>query len=238
LFFPIWTGILEGYVQRAVWRNGGCGSLKSTTKQQVNMAKKESSLFKLVLSLTIISVLAGFALATVFSKTQEPIEAARIRKNHEAVMKVLPGFDIAHGNLQKINYLLENDKDSVCIHLAFANNRLFGAAVETYTHNAFNGTFTLMVGFNSEGTILETEVLQANETPGLGDKMEKRKSNFALQFIGKSPENTKMDVLKSGGDIVAITAATITSRAFCDAVNRAYNAFMEVKKQVDSVQYE
>ena len=194
------------------------------------MTKKESSLLQLILSLTIISAIAGLTLAAVFSKTQEPIEAARIRKKQEAIMKVLPGFDISKGRIER-TCLSENNKDSVCVHLAYLNEQLFGAAVETYTNKAFNGTFTLMVGFDNEGIILQTEVLHTNETPGLGDKIDVKKSNFALQFIGKSPENFKMELVNNGGDVVAITAATITSIAFCDAVERAHRAFITAKKQ-------
>lgn len=194
------------------------------------MAKKESSLLQLLLSLTFISTIAGLTLAAVFSKTQAPIEESRARKKQEAILKVLPGFEISQGRFETV-YLRESKKDSVCLHLAYLNDQLFGAAVETYTHEAFNGTFTLMVGFNNEGTILQTEVLQANETPGLGDKIESKKSDFALQFIGKSSENFKMEVTKKGGDVVAITAATISSRAYCDAIERAYRAFITVTEQ-------
>lgn len=145
-------------------------------------------------------------------------------------MKVLPGFDIEKGRIEK-KYLYESKKDSVCVHLAYLNEQLFGAAVETYTNKAFNGSFTLMVGFDSKGNILQTEVLHANETPGLGDKIDNKKSHFPQQFIGKSPENFRMDVVTNGGEVVAITAATISSRAFCDAVGRAWRAFNTVKEQ-------
>jgi electron transport complex protein RnfG len=202
------------------------------------MAKKESSLLQLLLSLTIISAIAGLTLAAVFSKTQEPIEAARIRKKQEAIMKVLPGFDSLNCKFEKISYLQEGDKDSVCLHLAYVEEKLLGAAVETYTNKAFDGTFSIIVGFDSEGAILQTEVLHASETPGLGDKIDKKKSNFALQFIGKSPENFKMEVINNGGDVVAITAATITSRAFCDAIERAYQAYITVKEQKKTGNYE
>jgi electron transport complex protein RnfG len=82
-----------------------------------------------------------------------------------------------------------------------------------------------------DGTIKGVEVLTHKETPGLGDKMEKSKSNFSVQFEGKNPKTFKMMVKKDGGDVDAITASTITSRAFTDAVNRAYNAYIKGGKQ-------
>ena len=195
------------------------------------MAKKEATLLQLILSLSIISIVAGVTLAAVFSKTKEPIEAASIKKRQDAISRVL-GLDDFKGKFEEISYLPEGEKDSVFLHLAYLNDELLGAAVETYTNIGYSGTFTIIVGFDSEGTILETEVLQANETPGLGDKIDKNKdSKFSPQFVGKNPENFVLKVKKDGGDVDAITAATISSRAFCDAVERAYGAFMTVKEE-------
>ena len=88
-----------------------------------------------------------------------------------------------------------------------------------------------MVGFNIDSTIVNTAVLSHNETPGLGDKMVEGKSDFSVQFKGKNPEDFKISVKKDGGDVDAITASTISSRAFCDAVNSAYKVFLECTKQ-------
>ncbi|MBO4231732.1 MAG: RnfABCDGE type electron transport complex subunit G, partial [Bacteroidales bacterium] len=95
----------------------------------------------------------------------------------------------------------------------------------------FGGAFTLMVGFDSEGKILGTEVLSASETPGLGDKINADKSDFSKQFAGKNPAEFQLKVKKDGGDVDAITAATISSRAYCDAVDRAYQSFMKAKEE-------
>ena len=84
-----------------------------------------------------------------------------------------------------------------------------------------------MVGLLPDGTINDISVLEHKETPGLGDKMDKEKSDFSLQFQGKDPKNFAINVRQDGGDVDAITASTVSSRAFCDAVIRAYNAFME-----------
>ncbi len=81
---------------------------------------------------------------------------------------------------------------------------------------------TLMVGFLPDGTIKDISVISHAETPGLGDKIQKSKSNFAVQFEGKNPESFRLAVRKEGGDVDAITASTIWSKAFTDAVERAY----------------
>jgi electron transport complex protein RnfG len=100
-----------------------------------------------------------------------------------------------------------------------------GTAVETFTNKGFSGEFKLMVGFSPDGTIIDIAVIKHSETPGLGDKMEIDKSDFHVQFKGQHPDSFNVAVTKDRGDVDAITASTITSRAYCDAVMRAYEAF-------------
>lgn len=191
------------------------------------MAKKESTLLQLVITLTLIAVTAGVALAAVYSLTKDPIEAAQQQKKKDAINQVLPNFQ---GELKRCSYLVEGDKDSVTLYMAYQDGKLFGAAVETYTNKAFSGHFDIMVGVDAEGKILGTAVLKHSETPGLGAKITDTGSNFIKQFEGKNPAATPLKVKKDGGEVDAITAATISSRAFCDAVNRAATAFKKVKE--------
>jgi Na+-translocating ferredoxin:NAD+ oxidoreductase subunit G len=192
------------------------------------MAKKETTLLQLVLSLCLISIVAAAGLAAVYTITKEPISISQKQKKIDAIKSVLSGFN---GQTKESKILLPNEKDTVIVNLAYNENRLFGAAVETYTDKAFKGTFTLMVGFDSLGNIIGTEVLSANETPGLGDKIDKKKDkNFSAQFLKKNPKDFNLKVKKDGGDVDAITAATISSRAYCDALKRAYSAFIKAKE--------
>lgn len=189
--------------------------------------EKEPSLLRLVLVLTIISLVAGLALTGVYAVTKEPIDIAKTQKKKDAMQMVLPGFK---GTFKDDTVTIEKGKDPIIIHFALNNGKLFGAAVETYTEKAFKGRFDLMVGFDANGTILNTEVITANETPGLGDKINKSKSNFAEQFNSKDPAKFKLMVKKDKGDVDAITAATISSRAYCDAVQKAYDNYMKAKE--------
>jgi len=189
------------------------------------MAQKENSLQQLILALASITMVATAALSCIYIATKEPIEKIKIEKDNAAKTMVLPGFDPNTGYFSTVKVLTESLKDSLTVSLAYMNNQLFGAAVSTHTNIAFSGRFDIMVGFNPEGNILNTEVLGHQETPGLGDKIDKKKDKFPLQFVGKSPKDYALKVKKDGGEIDAITAATISSRAFCDAVNNAYNAF-------------
>ena len=184
----------------------------------------------MIVSLVLIAALAAAALAGVYLMTKDSIDNVQKEKKQSALNAVLPGFD---GAIIPIPTTVPGDKEPVTVNVAVTkDNTLFGAAVETYTNKAFGGTFTLMVGFDADGNILGTEVIKAAETPGLGDKINKNKSNFAEQFVSMNPAAADFDlkVKKDGGEVDAITAATISSRAYCDAVNRAAKAFYGAKE--------
>ena len=192
------------------------------------MAKKESTLLQLVITLTLIAVTAGVALAAVYTLTKDPIEAAQQQKKKDAINQVLPNFQ---GELKECTCTVEGDKDPVKVNLAYQDGQCCGAAVETYTNKAFSGRFDIMVGMDAEGNVLGTAVLKHSETPGLGAKIVDTESHFIQQFVGMNPTAKPLQVKKDGGEVDAITAATISSRAFCDAVNRAVAAFNQVKEE-------
>ena len=190
------------------------------------MAKKDS-IWRLVIVLTCISLLAALALTGVYALTKGPIEKGQKEKKEKALQSVLPAYE---GTVRD-TVVVDADNEQIPVHLAIGKDgELCGAGIETYTKKAFSGRFDLMVGFDAEGTIVNTEVLKASETPGLGDKINKDKSDFALQFNHQNPADYRLVVKKDGGDVDAITAATISSRAYCDAVQRAYDIFMKIKE--------
>ncbi|MBP1669217.1 MAG: rnfG [Bacteroidetes bacterium] len=184
------------------------------------MAKKlESTLKNMVLSLTLISMVMSAALTFVYLKTKGPIEDAARQKEINAIKMVSPDFD---------NDPLPDARlvDGVTIYPVKKQNEPAGFAVKTFSEKGFSGHIELMAGFNADGTINAITVLQHKETPGLGTKMAEPK--FLNQFFGKDPENFALKVKKDGGQVDAITAATISSRAFCDALQRAHNALGSV----------
>jgi electron transport complex protein RnfG len=184
------------------------------------MAKTESSFKNMVLTLLVISLVASFSLGAVYNLTKEPIAKAQQKKKENAIKQVVPEFD----RLEQVSVVPDEGGEAVIVNKAFKADSIVGFAVETYTDKGFGGQVLLMVGFRPDGTIVNTAVLKHTETPGLGDKMDASKSDFPNQFRDKSPESFKLSVKKDGGDVDAITAATISSRAFCDAVQRAYKA--------------
>jgi electron transport complex protein RnfG len=189
------------------------------------MSNKPNTLLKLTVALTGIAVVSAVALSVVYMATKEPIAEMKKEKSNAAKIAVLPGFDNHEGELIGKKVMIDGLKDSLTVTLAYMDNELFGAAVATHTNLAFSGRFDIMVGFDKDGNILNTEVLSHAETPGLGDKIDKKKDKFPLQFVGKNMAASNLKVKKDGGEIDAITAATITSRAFSDAVNNAWKAY-------------
>ena len=156
------------------------------------MEKLQSTFKNMVLSLVIISVVAAGALAGVYMLTLDSINLQKAQKQEAARQAVLDGHED-------------------------------GYAVETAV-DGFGGTFRVMVGFDQEGNILGYEILEHQETPGLGSHMThwfKNADKPGQNIIGRQATGA-IAVSKDGGDVDAITAATISSRAFLKAVNQAY----------------
>jgi electron transport complex protein RnfG len=187
------------------------------------MAKAESTFKNMVLSLTLISLGASACLGFVYKMTKAPIELSILNKKLSAIKEVVPEFD--NNPNEEMYRLPTGDGDSLDVYPAKKNNEIVGYAVNTYTKKGFSGNVSLVAGFKPDGTIFNITVLEQKETPGLGAKM--TEPSFKNQFNDKNPAEFSMKVKKDGGQVDAITAATISSRAFCDAVQRAYNSLQK-----------
>ena len=184
------------------------------------MAAKKDTLLNMFVALFVICVVSGGILGLVYNATKDPIAAAEKAKKTEAIKNVLPEFQ----ELKDMNVKSAMEDAELPFHLAYdANGNFIGAAVETFTNKGFSGNISLMVGILADGTVNNISVLQHAETPGLGSKMSE--PSFKDQFNNKHADSFNFNVKKDGGDVDAITAATISSRAFCDAVNRAISTF-------------
>lgn len=183
------------------------------------MAKTESNFKNMALSLTLIAMVAATCLGFVYELTKKPIELSNLNKKLAAIREVVPEF--TNNPNSEMFRLPTGEGDSLDIYPAKKDNTVVGYAVNTYTTKGFSGTITLMAGFKPDGTIINITVLEHKETPGLGTKM--TEPSFKDQFMDKNPVEYELKVKKDGGPVDAITAATISSRAYCDAVQRAYN---------------
>lgn len=191
----------------------------------------KSTLVNMILSLGIITIIAAALLSAVYTVTEEPIAAAALNKQVEAVSAVTPEFNNDPVS-EAVEIIPEGEALPVKVFPARKDGELVGAAVESYSNNGFSGNITLIYGFDANGTITGYEVMSHAETPGLGAKMDQWfKPEGKGNVIGMSEATNNLTVSKDGGDVDAITAATITSRAFLDALRRASAAFDQYKAQ-------
>ena len=187
------------------------------------MAKKESTLVNMLIALMVITIVSGGVLGFVYGLTKPAIDQVEANKNLKAINEVLKtDVEIATTEAKVIEDLTYN--------LAYdANGDFIGAAVKTYSNNGFGGKVELMVGILKNGYINKVSVLAQAETPGLGANMTNEK--WKSQFDGKNPKEFILKVTKDGGNVDAITAATISSRAVSEAIQKAVDGFEANKDQ-------
>ena len=188
------------------------------------MKKLESSFANMVIVLTIITVIAASCLGAMNNLTAEPIAASKKAKQEAAIKAVLPEFT----SLEE-----DNVNDQKIFRAYNTNSELVGIAIET-AELGFGGNITTIVGIDANGSIVDYSLLQHAETPGLGSKLVdwfKVKSDIRSADANKMPLN----VSKDGGEYDAITAATISSRAFLNSINKAYETYQIAKGETPSV---
>lgn len=189
------------------------------------MKKLESTFLNMTVVLTCITLIAAAGTAAVFNFTQKPIADAKQAKQEAAIKVVMPEASI----IAPVDTVNEQR-----VFRAFdADNNLLGYAIET-DELGFGGLIKMMVGIDVNGNLVNYSILSHSETPGLGSKMDK-------WFIEKSPitgisvSSAPLSVSKDGGSVDAITAATISSRAFLSAINKAiatYNVCVQSENEV------
>jgi electron transport complex protein RnfG len=167
-------------------------------------------------------VIAGALLGYVNELTKGPIAEANAKALSDAIALVVPGFD---NNPADAPESFELNGATYKIYKATKGGEFIGAAVES-SANGFGGALNVLVGFDKEGNIIDYSLLSHAETPGLGSKAaDWFKKGQKGDITGKNPGKGALTVKNDGGEVDAITASTITSRAFLNAVNNAYAAY-------------
>ena len=193
------------------------------------MGKKKSIFMNMALALIVITMVAGFSLGFVNDLTLKPKAKAKLAKKVNALKMVLPEFDNDLVS-EVVRVKSESVKDSIEIYPAFKSGTFIGAAVIGSSDKGFSGLVKIMVGFNTDGAIQNIAVLEQKETPGLGTKMKDEK--FLKQFRDQNPSSFDMKVAKDGGEVDALTGATISTRAFTEAAQVAYDEFIKNKASI------
>lgn len=187
----------------------------------------KSTLVNMTAVLFGITLVASAGVGAVNMITAEPIAQAEQAAKVEALKVVLPPFD------QTAPEALTIDDMPITVYTATKGGQVAGYAVESMTKNGFGGAISMMVGFTPDGEVVNVNVLRQAETPGLGTKMADKENVLLGSIQGKKLETMKLvdgklAVKKDGGDVDALTAATISSRAYVDAINRAWMAYRSV----------
>lgn len=173
-------------------------------------------------ALTTIAVLSAFVLASVHKLTEKPIAEAKDKRELEAISEVVEVFD-NNPFAEKMMITTPDKKHKLAFFPARKDGTINSFAIKTYSDNGFGGRLEMIVGFYIDGAIKSFKITEHHETPGLGSKADEAK--FKAQFDGFNPNKHKFKVKQDGGEIDGITAATITSRAVIDAIQRAVDAY-------------
>lgn len=187
----------------------------------------ESTLKNMVAVLFGITLVASAGVGVVNMITVEPIAQSKQAATTAALAEVLPPFD------ETTSEELTIDEMPITVYTATKDGVVAGYAVQSMSKLGFGGAVRMMVGFDPDGRVVNINVLEQTETPGLGTKMCDEGNPLLGSVKGQRLEDKqlvdgKLAVRKDGGDVDALTAATISSRAYVDAVNRAWMAYKSV----------
>lgn len=190
--------------------------------------KKTESVFLLVFILTFVCLGAGVLLSFTFNQTKDKIADAEQQAALELVKVVLPEFDG-----EPIVKKLMIDGEEKEFYIGSKNGFVTGIATRSNSLG-YGGTLTILVGVDTDEKISGVALLSHQETPGLGAKA--GDANFLEQFKNKTlkEKESVLTVKKDGGEIEAITAATITSRAVAKAATKALRIININKKELVS----
>jgi len=189
------------------------------------MKKLQSTWYNMACVLTGISLVAGVALASVNKVTKDTIQQLNDKREQAAIAQVLGGGDV---KVEKVDTVTVSDNSYIVM-----NAGKKGVAVKAVDplNASFGGGLIIMVGISPKGEVLGYSILETHETPGLGAKAAQWfQKGEKGDIIGRNLTEKELVVSKDGGDVDAITASTITSRAFLRAVNTAYKAYCQTQQ--------
>ena len=191
----------------------------------------QSSFKNMTICLFAICIVCSSLLAGVYALTKEPIDAAAKAKNEAAIKEVLPPAAVTIEEERTVDF----EGASYSYNLAYdEQGNTVGCAINV-APVGFGGPISIKVGFDAEGVIWNTKVLSQAETPGLGAKCVE--PSFSDQFKGFDPAAKRLAVKKDGGDVDAITASTITSRAYAEGLalaSKVFNAIVGTPMLLDT----
>ncbi|MCS6100639.1 electron transport complex subunit RsxG [Shewanella baltica] len=192
--------------------------------------------------LALFALICTGLVAAVNQQTVDKIKQQEQQELMRVLHQLIP--DEMHDNELTAQCTLLLDKDALGTdspmpaYIATRAGKPVAIAIEAIAPDGYNGNIKLIVGISTKGEVLGVRTLAHQETPGLGDKIDLRKSNWVSQFVGKvlgSADDKQWLVKKDGGDFDQFTGATITPRAYVKAVKNAVWYFNNNQAQIFSL---
>ena len=177
-----------------------------------------------VVILVLIAAFSGILLSGTYLITKKDIAKAKAEKQKKALKAVMPFLE--NNPYEKVSYTYQDR--TIDIYTVRENGNFLGAALELKTKKGYSGLIVFYLGVNAESKVTGLFITESKETPGLGDKAKDEK--WWGQFVGKSKDDFIFKVEKDKGDVVSITASTITSRAIADASDEGLDLYKEFLK--------
>lgn len=174
---------------------------------------------------------ATLLLALAYGLTKEPIEQSALNDLRQSLEQVIPA-DIHDNNPAADTLQLPVDGKTLQVYRARQGKHVTGVAFET-SRRGYSGEIRVLLGVDENGKLLGVRVLQHTETPGLGDKIEVKRSDWITRFTGKSlgdPPEAQWAVKKDGGPFDQFAGATITPRAVVNSIRDGLRMFAANRK--------
>lgn len=187
------------------------------------MSEKNIEKSKMIKVILTVAVVSGLMLSFVYLQTKEPIQNAQNKMISESMKEVVATeFD---NNPYEEKLVVQRGKEKFTIYPARKDGYVTSLILKTHSNKGYGGRLDVLVGFSLDGTVGNYKVIKHQETPGLGSRV--NDDSFKKNIIGKKPDKETFKVRQDGGEIDAITGATITSRALIDAIQKAYRGYLK-----------
>jgi electron transport complex protein RnfG len=203
------------------------------------MAAIVKSMRRSAIGLGLFAIITGGTIAVTQVATEARIEEQAARAEAEALFEIIPESQHTNDMLRDTVELPASERLSqpgpLTVWVARKNGQPVGLIMPIVAPDGYSGKIHLLVGVDMQGTILGVRVISHKETPGLGDRIETKKSDWIKTFEGRSlgqPPHREWNVKKNGGMFDQFTGATITPRAVVKAVQKALIYFREHRQVI------
>ncbi|SFN10679.1 electron transport complex subunit RsxG [Marinobacter pelagius] len=203
------------------------------------MAALAQSIRRSAIGLGLFAIITGGSIAVTQALTEERIQEEAARAEARALFEIIPESQHDNDLLNDRVQLPASERlatpGPVTVWVARQGGAPTGFIMPAVAPDGYSGDIRLLVGIDLEGTVLGVRVVSHRETPGLGDRIETKKSDWIYSFEGRSldnPEPRNWNVKKNGGVFDQFTGATITPRAVVKAVQKSLVYFRQNRREI------